>query len=175
MERFVIDTSVLIYEPEILNKIKKGYIYIPLGVLEELDSLKNGDNKPSTQYAARVNIRGFSKIWDNPEMVYRNDNKTIAPLADPVRPDETTDNYLIRMAKKLNAKLLTMDLNLSIKARVQGVDSIMYQGEKHHTRDLYTGQRKIYAPRDILKDVWEGTPIIPADYPKLFKDLKGLR
>ena len=37
---FVIDTNVLLHDPDAISKFKGGNVVIPLGVLEELDGMK---------------------------------------------------------------------------------------------------------------------------------------
>jgi len=43
---FVLDTNVLIHDPECIYKFEDNDVVIPISVIEELDSLKKGKNIP---------------------------------------------------------------------------------------------------------------------------------
>ena len=59
---YVIDTSVLIHDPDCLYKFVGNDVAVPIFVIVELDDLKERKNKPNVSYASRCASRTIQNI-----------------------------------------------------------------------------------------------------------------
>ena len=113
----VIDTSVII-DGRISDLVKTGFlegpIYIPEFVLEELHGIADS----SDSLRRRKGRRGLDILAE-----IRNSPKVEVEIVDRDFPDvHDVDHKLIRLAKALNAKIITTDFNLNKVAKVSGVE-----------------------------------------------------
>jgi PhoH-like ATPase len=176
---FVLDTNVLLHDPTAVFRFNEHDIFIPMMVLEELDSAKKGVSE-----VAR-NARQVSRFLD--DLIGEADRTRIEaglPLDAPGNgastrppsgklflqtspldtampaglPGNTPDNSILSTAFALRANhpdravtLVSKDINLRIKARVIGVSAEDYYNDKvlDDIALLYTGTRAIPA------DFWE--------------------
>ncbi len=175
---FVLDTNVLMHDPAALYKFEEHDLFIPMVVLEELDSSKKG-----TTEVAR-NARQVSRFLD--ELMRDQDHTKIehglqlptSPLTGSeirppsgrlyfqTRPTEGTlpgvlpggkaDNQILITALALrtqhpdrNITLVSKDINLRIKAAIVGV----------HSEDYYNDQ--VLDDLDLLPT---GYAELPADF-----------
>ena len=120
---YLLDTNVLMKYPSVLNTYE-GEIVISIRVLEELDGLKKNAN-PEVAYEAR---RASHKILQQGNKIQyelkRNDRLS-------------TDDDLIKIAKKKNYTLISNDLNVIIKCNAKKVKCQRYDKVKTD----YTGVR----------------------------------
>ena len=96
----VIDTNILLHNPNILEEIEDAVITIR--VIEEIDGLKKNNN-PEVAYQAR---RASYAILSN-------DNKIT--YCKERKDKLSVDDELVYFAKKHKWELITNDLNLQIK------------------------------------------------------------
>ncbi len=156
---FVLDTNVLMHDPTSIFRFKEHDIFLPMGVLEELDRHKKG-----TSEVAR-NVRQASRYLD--EMMSGADKSTIdagLPLPAPANgraegaaergrlffqtrhlpqllpqglPGSSPDNNILGTALALQNEhphrtviLVSKDINLRIKASVVGIRAEDYQNDQ---------------------------------------------
>ncbi|MED5239411.1 MAG: PhoH family protein [Pseudomonadota bacterium] len=158
---YVIDTNVLIHDPNSLLNFEEHRVVIPMTVLEELDKLKSG--KSHTAADCRAAIRQIDKVLGHatPEQVEEGipiprgpDNSTqgtLTVLMSPQEevksplPDHLNDNRIINdvLAMKAMAPderfiLVTKDINMRLKARACGIES-----EDYHNDQLVTDIKQL--------------------------------
>jgi PhoH-like ATPase len=148
--RYVIDTNVLIHDPNALLNFEEHHVALPMTVLEELDKLKVG--KSGVAAECRQVIRLIDKLLGeaSPEEIEagvpitrgKNPAKgTLSILVDHpelnhVLPSSVNDNKIINLAVELkhncNEKvvLVTKDINMRLKARAIGLDSEDYSSDQ---------------------------------------------
>jgi PhoH-like ATPase len=128
---FVLDTNVLINEPDLVYKLPKAKIHIPLVDLEELDGFKHEQSDRGHGYRAfsRVldHLRGMGSLQHGVEL--ENGAKIyIDPTPEGV--NTTADKTILKIAKEhqensdRDVVLLTEDTNLRIRADFEGVKAI---------------------------------------------------
>ena len=117
MSKVVIDTNVLLRNPEILNQYDS--IILPIAILEELDGLKKGEG--DIGFRARQASKAIEKC-SNIEFIIKDKYDNIPEGWNP----DLRDNKIILTALENNAKLISDDLNVRIKSRAIGVDSESY-------------------------------------------------
>ncbi|GGE48378.1 hypothetical protein GCM10007421_23300 [Halopseudomonas oceani] len=150
---YVLDTNVLIHDPNALLNFEEHHVIIPMTVLEELDKLKSG--KSSTAADCRQAIRLIDKTLGDapPDQVEQGvaiergklgPNGTLAILMDkaPIPahclPNDLNDNKIINQLCQLQSLhpddrivLVSKDINMRLKARACGIDA-----EDYHTDQL---------------------------------------
>lgn len=121
----VIDTNILLHNPNILEEIED--IVITIRVIEEIDGLKKNIN-PEVAYKARR--ASYTILSNDNKITYYKDRKNKLSV----------DDELVYLCKKNKWKLITNDLNLQIKCRFNKVECSSYSKVKNN----YTGV--IYLP-----------------------------
>lgn len=124
----VIDTNILLHNPNILEEIEDAVITIR--VIEEIDGLKKNNN-PEVAYQARR--ASYAILSNDSKITYCKERKDKLSV----------DDELVYFAKKHKWELITNDLNLQIKCRFNKVKCSGYSKVK----DNYTGV--IYLPLDF--------------------------
>lgn len=140
---FVLDTNILLHEPQAIYSFKEHDVVIPMTVLEELDRIK--DSKRDVARDARVAIRALENIFHDatPDEITegipfnQNINATgsISILADyelvdtfRAFTDKEGDNRILNAVLYLQNKrapravvLVTKDINMRLRAKGAGV------------------------------------------------------
>ena len=149
---YILDTNVLLHDPNCLTEFKEQDIVIPMTVLEELDSIK--DRKKNVAQEARIAIRAIDRILsqaESPEAITSGVQITL-PTPDPdtqlgklsIFPDHelsmrkgflpdhnNNDNHIINCALHLQSiypdrgvSLVTKDINMRLKALGAGLKRV---------------------------------------------------
>lgn len=159
-KEFVLDTNVLLDDPECLDAFSGHTVVLPMVVLEEIDNHKKG--RETLQQSARRFSRNLDAVLQKGraeggslyEGVESNAGTIVrvvsADSGRPLLPDlnNTNDNLILRVAKALHDEalatksgkeviLVTRDINLRIKADAVGIRSEDYKNSVVDTRDLY--------------------------------------
>ena len=148
---YVLDTNVLIHDPNALLNFQEHQVAIPMTVLEELDQLKTG--KHSVAAECRQVIRLIDKVLGDatPEEVelgvpiQREKSGPCGSLSILMSkvadsnglPEDLNDNKIINQVVDLQRRsagvpvvLVTNDINMRLKARACGVASEDYHTDK---------------------------------------------
>jgi PhoH-like ATPase len=150
---YVLDTNVLIHDPNALLNFQEHCVAIPMTVLEELDKLKTG--KQTIAAECRQAIRLIDSVLGeaSPEQIEegvpirrgKNGSRGFLTIlmskrAAPMTwlPDNLNDNRIINQLVELRTQrpglsvvLVTKDINMRLKARACGIAS-----EDYHTDQL---------------------------------------
>ena len=178
IKSFVIDTSVILFDPMSIFKFKDNNVYIPLVVIEELDKFKkfqneNGRNarhfsrildelRKKGPLATGVQLDGGGKLLINVSAKFRDSFADIIDL-------KLNDNKILLHAIDLKEKdpdrqviLVTKDMNLRVKADALGIKGEDF-GREHTTIDeMYTGQRLYSVSLENLK-LFEKDRLLPVE------------
>ena len=149
---YVLDTNVIIHDPNALLNFEEHHVIIPMTVLEELDKLKSG--KTSTAADCRQAIRLIDQTLADapPDLVESGvpiqrgklgPNGTLAILMDKAPlpahclPNDINDNKIINQLCQLQVRhpddrivLVSKDINMRLKARACGIDAEDYQTDQ---------------------------------------------
>ena len=183
---FVLDTNVLLHNPNALFAFADNTVIIPFDVLEELDKFK----KDSTDVgrSARTAIRHIDNLREKghlAEGVKWNGHGGIIRIAmdsysDPV-PGlnfEKTDNRIIAVAYHLKQKgrhavFISKDINARIKSDALGIITEDFENQKVDYESLYSGYRELNVPSNVIdrlfseKRIAVADPLLAALQPKL--------
>ncbi len=146
---YVLDTNVLIHDPESVLKFEDNDIIIPLVVIEELDGLKKGHGEVA--YSARAALKlvdSFRQRGDISRGVFLDEGGSLA-VRDIVNGNDaiTADDNIIRTAHALTQEkrgtgdviLVSKDTAVRIKAESRGLRAQDYLNDKTSVFAQYGG------------------------------------
>jgi len=171
---FVLDTNVLIHDPNAILRFQEHDVYIPLVVLEELDNAKVGLSEVArnVRQASRlldelvehangdighgVKIPSASADFETGKLYFYTD-AVHSHLPNGIRTD-TADNTLLGITVDLRKShpdrevvLVTKDINLRIKAHAVGV-----RAEDYTNDQVLDDANLLYSGAEVLApDFWE--------------------
>ncbi|MFZ5452639.1 MAG: PhoH family protein [Thermodesulfobacteriota bacterium] len=162
---YILDTNVLLHDPESLFSFEENAIVLPLSVIEELDRIKKrGDDiGRNARDASRKldDLRLIGRLSEGVELpgggsirIELNGNKTYDLLSGVDL--NTIDNRILALAYFLTNNentpvvLVTKDLNLRIKADVLGIATEDFYSDKVDYAKLYKGVCELYFSEEEL-------------------------
>ncbi|MFH0898664.1 MAG: PhoH family protein [bacterium] len=164
---FVLDTNVLLHDPEALSAFKGVVIGIPLVVLEELDTFKKESDEKGRN--AREVIRQLDKLRAKGRLhegvaFDGNGNTIVKVFPTPQSIDFSGDLHAIKdnliiqtclelMKQKCKVTLVTKDINARVKSDVLGIDAEDYIKGKVSYDQFYKGWIKFPLPAQELKTI----------------------
>jgi len=167
MKNFVLDTNVLLYDPQALFKFEENNIIIPITVIEEIDRFKKDMNetgrnarhisrfldelrkKGSLSSGIRLDTGGMLRVEIYEERVMKR-------LPPELREDRG-DNRILAVAFDLKEKdpatpvvFVTKDTNLRIKSDAIGLVAEDYESDKVAIEELYTGFSELTVDPEVI-------------------------
>lgn len=154
MKNYILDTNVLLHDPNSLLNFEDNSVIIPIEVLEEIDRFKR-ESSELGQNARAVSrmLDGFRAQGQLSDGVNLPNGGRLQIYLHDARRDSTTpfgnnsvDNRIVALAlhvKNQNAGiptvLVTKDINLRIKADALGLSAEDYETDRILLKDLYSG------------------------------------
>lgn len=178
-KKYVLDTNVLIHNPNCLEKFEENDIYILYPVIEELDGFKNAQGE--TGYAAReaarklmdlrtqgslqngVETAGGGKIY-----LYMPENPDLTLLPAGWKHDKM-DNLILAVVQELsdmeeNVILVTNDANMTLKADILGIRVQEYKNDRIPADiRMYQGRGVRHVNRQVFDSFVENNFFMPDD------------
>lgn len=164
---FVLDTNVLIHDPNALHSFQGVVIGIPFVVLEELDTFKKepGEKGRNAREAIRMldELREKGSLQEGVKLDDKKDGSILKVFQTPSEISFSTselhavkDNLIIQTCKELaeqncQVTLVTKDLNCRVKADVLGLDAEDYMKGNVSLDTFYKGWIKVPMPAIDLK------------------------
>jgi PhoH-like ATPase len=160
---FVIDTNVLLHDPQALTLFGQNDVVIPLAVLEELDAMKKFRDELSKNARTVMQFLGSLKKLKRGDLhqgVHLPEGPKIRIQLE-IKPNHspnfafsaTSTNYRILMAaytlleKGERVVLVSKDLTMRVKAEAMGLEAEDYENQKYAYETLYRGFRKVEIPK----------------------------
>lgn len=166
-EVFVLDTSVLIHDDNILNTLD-GSIVLPIEVLEELDKLKVRNDAVGSA-ARHMNrnldeLRLLGNLYDGVE--YNGKYIRVSLESDlnklPSQLEKINDNRIISVAYRLHKRgfavtLLSRDVAMRVKCDSMGIKALDYNKDRivQKKSGVYTGNSTIECSHDDMAMFYE--------------------
>ena len=184
MKTYVLDTTVLIEDPDVMYKLGNSLIVIPMAVIKELDGLKRSDVGSVAQAARAVartldrlgsygDLREGVKLSSGGVLKVYNGSETVDGLASEA------DNRIVGAAVRLqrevsNVTLLTADGNMRTVARVNGVKAEIMGVSYERTvkKEIEMDKYRMEVERLKERDRGEGFDIVYND--KLMAHIKEI-
>ncbi len=172
MKNYVLDTNVLLHDPQAIYKFSKNNVILPLTVIEEIDRFKK-DQSETGRNARQISrtidaFRQQAKLIEGVPLenggtlrvaIYR--TEFLQKLPPELRNDQG-DNRILAVAQDLQESLpdetvlfVTKDINLRIKADTIGLNAEDYQSDKVPIEDLYTGASELVIPGAQVDQFYE--------------------
>lgn len=167
MKNFILDTNVLLHDPQSLFKFQDNNIIIPITVIEEVDRFKKDMNETgrNARMVSRIldSLREKGSLASGVSMpgggtlrIEMFAEKYFKNLPVDLRVDNG-DNRIIAVAQDVRDRFpdavtifVTKDSNLRIKADAIGLIAEDYESDKVDIQDLYSGTRTIEVPPDAV-------------------------
>ncbi|MFW9604838.1 MAG: PhoH family protein [Trichlorobacter sp.] len=167
MKYFVLDTNVLLHDPQALFRFQDNQIIVPITVIEEIDRFKKDMNETGR------NARSISRILDMLREKGSLANGVSMPGGGLLRVELCEEQALNRMPKDLRddkgdnrilaiaqvtherhpddqVVFVTKDTNLRIKADAIGLVAEDYESDKVDIQELYAGARSVDIQPDLI-------------------------
>lgn len=174
IKTYILDTNVLLHDPNCLNAFEENKIVIPLVVIEELDTFKGSENeigrnarqitRTLDSYREIGSLNTGIKLQNGGNLrVELNCISNIPANLDQNKVDNRIIGVVIGLAEKcLEEKfiLVSKDMNMRVKCDSLGIESQDYQ--KDHIVDnadeLYSGFIEIKVSDETIDDFHNGKP-----------------
>ena len=169
MKNYILDTNVLLHDPNSILSFQENHVLIPIEVIEEIDRFKReatelGQNARTVSRmldAYRVGGRlsegvplpnggRLRIIFNQTKTKLRNGQHAIAG-------NNNVDSRIVALAlsvqrsmPKIPTILVTKDINLRIKADTLGLSTEDYESDRINIADLYTGVFELPVPAGKL-------------------------
>ena len=167
MKNFIIDTNVLLHDPQALFKFQEHNVIVPITVIEEIDRFKKDSNETGR------NARQVSRILDSMREKGSLAEGIVLPGGGTLRVElfsekhiqglpaelrvQSADNRILGMALTIREQhpdyqlvFVTKDTNLRIKADAIGLVAEDYESDKIDIQDLYAGTRVVEMPAEAI-------------------------
>ncbi|MBI2608485.1 MAG: PhoH family protein [Deltaproteobacteria bacterium] len=193
-KRFLLDTNVLLYDPQAMFRFENNEVVICLTVIQELDKFKR--RLDETGRNAREVVRHLDEIRERGLLtegieiekgsVLRVDlclEEEKGSLAPELQGDSHTDAILLATARRYQKDeerpviLVTKDANLRVRADALGIVVEDYEPQSVDIEDLYSGTRILDVPGEVVDRFFaerklELSPQLYSFYPNEFLILK---
>lgn len=166
MERekiFILDTNVLVHDPQAIFAFDHSIVGLPIMVLEELDRFKSDSNQRG--FNSREVVRELDLLRGNGSLsdgIKLDNGATLKVFLTPpeetcptLLTDRTIDNIILRTAyclkDKYDVRFISKDLNARVKADVLGIQAYDYLKDNISKTEFYKGWMTIQVPSVQLK------------------------
>jgi PhoH-like ATPase len=170
---YVLDTNVLLHNPDAMFVFQDNHIVIPYPVIEELDAMKRREDDVGRNARSAIRhmdrLRGFGKLIDGVELQklgVRSGTATGRLSIDvedhsrpPILSADKPDNRIIATAWALKRAgnpvvFVSKDLAARIKADSLGLRSEDFRNQRVDADRLYTGYMELKTSRDVIDDLY---------------------
>ncbi len=153
MKNYVLDTNVLLHDPNSILNFQDNVVLIPIEVIEEIDRFKResselGQNARTFSRALDA-LRGTGRLSEGVNLTTGGRLRVVFNQpSENGRPPlgSTVDSRIVSLAlavqksdPKVPTILVTKDINLRIKADALGLEAEDYETDRVFLKDLYTG------------------------------------
>ncbi len=172
MKHYILDTNVVLHDPQAIFKFDDNVVVLPLTVIEEIDRFKKDQSETgrNARHISRM-IDGFRSRGKLVEGVGL-DNGGILKVAiysqefmlklPPELRVDRGDNRILAIAKDLmeslpdgRVTLVSKDINLRIKADTMGLRAEDFWNDKVPVDELYTGTVEQLVSKELVDQFYE--------------------
>jgi len=166
IKNFVLDTNVLLHDPNALFKFEDNRVFIPITVIEELDHFKKDLNmlgrnaRTVSKYIDRLREKGNLSDGvplDHGGMLRIAFVEEGSKHLPPELRGDLADNQLLGVALAVHGRelgvpivVITKDTNLRIKADALGIRAEDYESDRVDIDELYRGVREVPVGKEFI-------------------------
>lgn len=167
---FILDTNVLLHDPNSIFTFKGVIVGIPFIVLEELDHFKKepGEKGANARQAIRSfdELRGRGKLLDGVPLNRDTQGSLLKVFLSPPHVDFSESSYALKdnlilqtvrdlVKQNCHVTLISKDINARVKADVLGLEAEDYRKGEVSYEQLYKGWQQFPIPAKDLKMLHE--------------------
>ncbi|MGN6385296.1 MAG: PhoH family protein [Verrucomicrobiota bacterium] len=153
MKNYILDTNVLLHDPNSILNFQENSVILPIEVLEEIDRFKR-ESSELGQNARSVSrmLDGFRAQGRLSEGVRLPNGGTLeiafiesTQETSAIFSNNSADNRIVAQALRIQKErkaptiLVTKDINLRLKADALGLEAEDYETDRVFLKDLYSG------------------------------------
>ncbi len=171
-KNFVLDTNVLLYDPNALRSFKDNNVIIPIYVIEEVDTFKKDLSElgRNARHVSRIldELRTGGLLTDGVHIPGKNGSTLRVAFADEALPprfaldSQSADNRILATARQVKKEdpdtplvFISKDINLRIRAASMGLQAADYVLEKTDISDLHSGIYERTIPEEQLGRIYQ--------------------
>ena len=197
MKNYILDTNVLLHDPNSLVNFQENHVVLPIEVIEEIDHFKR-ESSELGQNARAVSrrldgLRGLGRLSEGVGLpnggLLRISMPQVGGNGHAPLNGGSTDSRIINSALAVQRSnpqvptiLVTKDINLRIKADIVGLQAEDYETDRVQLKDLYSGMfeksissEEMAAFRSSGEFELEGRLYFPNEYCTLSEDANPKR
>lgn len=177
IKNFVLDTNVLLHDPNALFKFQDNRVIVPITVIEELDHFKKDLNmlgrnaRTVSKYIDR--LRASGSLSEGVPLEHGGTLRVAfgsegASLLPPELEGGAGDNQILGVALSARARekdtpvvVVTKDTNLRIKADTLGVTAEDYESDRVDIEELYRGFREVAVGKEFIDAFYAAGECLP--------------
>ncbi len=180
---FIIDTNVILHDPNSIHQFEENNIVIPITVIEEIDHFKRGSqviNINARQFTRTLDSLTGKELFNGGISLGKGKGKVriviTNGMCDEIKTafrEDTPDHRILSCAYELEKEsttkkkhiLVTKDVNLRMKAKALGILAEDYSTDRIQSVDeLYSGKEVIEDfDDDVIKQFYETPYQVNAD------------
>lgn len=176
-KNFVIDTNVLLIDPDAIFQFGANNVILPLTVIEEVDTFKKPkrpdqaeEARAARQFARNMkSLRALGRVDEGVPLPNGGTLKVVLTISQTVLrlpldlESDVNDNRILSVAVDYKATVITNDVNMGIKAEALGLNAEEYSATAIKSEDFYTGTGKGYVSGEDLERIYAEKCIQPSD------------
>jgi PhoH-like ATPase len=183
-KNYVLDTNVLLHDPNAIRQFEDNTVVIPIGVIEEIDQFKRDLSElgRNARHVSRMldEMRGRGKLSDGVALDHGGALRVALVRRDqPPRPHSGyADREILQLALEMRQQapatptvVVSKDINLRIKADSMGIAAEDYETDRVDINELYLGFSELELPPEGMAAFersgsvpFEGQPRPPNEY-----------
>ncbi|MBU6408813.1 MAG: PhoH family protein [Verrucomicrobia bacterium] len=166
MKNYILDTNVLLHDPNSVLNFQENNVLIPIEVIEEMDQFKR-ESSELGQNARAVSrmldgFRGSGHLSEGVKLPNGGHLKVVVYKNGHVNGENglhavSADNRILSLAANIQKAqprnptvLVSKDINLRIKADALGLSAEDYETDRVFITDLYTGMMELSVPTESM-------------------------
>ncbi len=164
---FVLDTNVLLHNPNAMFMFDDNRVVIPFTVIEEIDTFKKQNDDVGRN--AREAIRHLDRLRDTGKLsegVKWNGHGGLVQVdlgeheLPPSLHGASPDNRIIACAYQSHRSghrtiFISKDINARIKSDALGIETQDFEAQKVDADRLYTGYVELTVPTEVIDSMWD--------------------
>jgi len=172
-KNYILDTNVLIHDPQSIFKFEDNNLYIPIYVLEELDkiksepSLRGKNSREACRFLDELRCQGSLSegvgVGEGKVSIFVPQERRVIKVA---LDSKSMDSAILQCALEvkessdLNTILVTMDVNLRIRAECLGLQTASYESQSIDLNTLDNEVKEVIVTPEEINEFYS-TGILP--------------
>ncbi len=175
-KNYVLDTNVLLHDPQAMYAFADNHVIIPIYVIEEIDNFKKDLSelgRNARQVARELDTHRSKKPLSERVPLATGGTVTVALGAEPSRKaydPASMDYFILQVALEVRDQdlsvptvLVTKDVNLRIRGDALGLTTVDYEPEDVSIDELYPGHTNVVAQSQFIDALYQNGSVDKKD------------